>query len=260
MSWDIFNVLGPVAVLCWLAALFALFILKKPRLADLAMIAGIAILTIFIVGLWISLDRPPMRTMGETRLWYSFFLSVLGFLTYKHWKYPWLLAFSVIIASVFVFINVLKPEIHSISLMPALQSRYFIPHVTVYILSYAMLGVAAIAAALQFVRIKQGEADPKLTSFIDTITHVGLGFLLLGLLTGAAWAKEAWGHYWSWDPKETWAFITAAAYLVYIHLRLKDVRPKLTLSIPLIGFVLLMITWIGVNYLPAAQSSVHIYS
>lgn len=260
MSWDIFNWLGPIAASCWFAALFILFILKKPLMADLAMIAGIALLAVFIAGLWVSLDRPPMRTMGETRLWYSFFLSLLGFLTYKRWKYPWLLALSSVIASVFVAINVLKPEIHSISLMPALQSRYFVPHVTVYILSYAMLGVAAIAAAFQLVRIGKDEDDHRLISFIDTVIHVGLGFLLLGLLTGAAWAKEAWGHYWSWDPKETWAFITAAAYMLYIHLRLKDVRPKLTLSIPLIGFVLLMITWIGVNYLPAAQGSVHIYS
>ena len=75
-----------------------------------------------------------------------------------------------------------------------------------------------------------------------------------------SWAKEAWGHYWSWDPKETWAFVTAAAYLVYIHLRLRHAPERVVLWTLPISFILLMITWIGVNYLPAAQGSIHVYS
>ena len=46
---------------------------------------------------------------------------------------------------------------------------------------------------------------------------MGLAFLTIGMLFGALWAKEAWGHYWSWDPKETWAAITWLAYLVYVR-------------------------------------------
>lgn len=77
---------------------------------------------------------------------------------------------------------------------------------------------------------------------------------------GAVWAKEAWGHYWSWDPKETWAFVTAAAYLIYIHMLLQQYHKRLVLWMIPISFILLMITWIGVNYLPAVQGSVHVYS
>ena len=76
---------------------------------------------------------------------------------------------------------------------------------------------------------------------------------------GAVWAKEAWGHYWSWDPKETWAFVTSMAYLAYIHIRLYGKYDKVALWALPIAFILLMITWIGVNYLPAAQGSVHVY-
>ena len=54
----------------------------------------------------------------------------------------------------------------------------------------------------------------------DNLTYVGLAFMTLGMLTGAIWAKEAWGHYWAWDPKETWAAATWFAYLAYIHFRL----------------------------------------
>ncbi|MDR0661528.1 MAG: hypothetical protein LBG19_12255 [Prevotellaceae bacterium] len=86
------------------------------------MLTGIVVFTVFIIGLWIGQERPPMRTMGETRLWYSFFLSLVGYITYKHWKYQWLLPFSGLVVCVFVCINIFKPEIHSKNLMPALRS------------------------------------------------------------------------------------------------------------------------------------------
>lgn len=118
-------------------------------------IAGITCLGIFIAGLWISLQRPPLRTMGETRLWYSFFMGIAGLLTYIRWKYRWILSFSTLLSTVFVIINLLKPEIHDQSLMPALQSIWFIPHVTVYMFSYSVLGCAFIIALCGLVHHKE---------------------------------------------------------------------------------------------------------
>lgn len=144
--------------------------------------------------------------------------------------------------------------------MPALQSEWFVPHVTSYILSYAMFGAATIGAFVQLRKVhRYGYSDEKIFNFIDNIVYVGFGFLVLGMLMGAVWAKEAWGHYWSWDPKETWAFVTSMAYLAYIHIRLYGKYDKVALWALPIAFILLMITWIGVNYLPAAQGSVHVY-
>ena len=143
--------------------------------------------------------------------------------------------------------------------MPALQSIWFVPHVTVYILSYALLGAATIASFLQISKIGRGTPDRILYGFIDNMVYVGFGMLMIGMLMGAVWAKEAWGHYWTWDPKETWAFITAAAYLVYIHMRLRNYAPKVTLWVLPIAFAMLMITWLGVNYMPSAQGSIHVY-
>ncbi len=260
MTWDNFICFALPAALCWIFAGLAAFRNKKPWLINGLMIAGILVFAAFIAGLWIGLERPPLRTMGETRLWYSFFLALIGYLTYRHWKYPWLLLFSAVVASVFIGVNFFKPEIHSKALMPALQSYYFVPHVTVYILSYAMLGVATIASGLQLRNMAHGGADRNLYTFMDNIVYIGFGFLALGMLSGALWAKEAWGHYWSWDPKETWAFITGAAYLVYIHMRLKRAHPAFTLWVLPVAFALLMITWLGVSYLPAAQGSIHVYS
>lgn len=260
MTWNEYLWFAIPAMLCWVGAGALSFRKKKSVLIDILAILGIAIFGIFIVGLWVGQERPPLRTMGETRLWYSFFLSLIGYITYKHWKYNWILGFSALVASVFVIINIVKPEIHSKNLMPALQSYWFVPHVTVYILSYSMLGAATIASIMQLIKLSKGKTDKKLYNFMDNIVYIGFGFLMLGLLMGALWAKDAWGNYWSWDPKETWAFVTCAAYLIYIHMRLQAKHPKFTLWMLPVSFIMLMITWIGVNYLPAAQNSVHVYS
>lgn len=260
IGWKEFIWFAIPAGLCWLIAGGLAFRKNKTILIDILMVFGIFILGGFIVVLWVQYERPPLRTMGETRLWYSFFLSLIGYVTYKNWKYNWLLAYTGVVACVFLIVNLTKPEIHNSNLMPALQSYWFVPHVTVYILSYSMFGAATIAALIQLLPFKKIKGKDGLFDFIDNMVYIGFGFIMLGLLMGAIWAKEAWGHYWSWDPKETWAFITVAAYLVYIHIRLQNRYKLFTLWLIPIAFILLMITWVGVNYLPAAQSSVHVYS
>ncbi len=260
MTWNEYLWFAMPSILCWFMAGIIVFRSKSKYWVDLFMILGIFIFAAFIVGLWIGQERPPLKTMGETRLWYSFFLALTGYITYKRWEYEWILSFSGLVASVFVIINIVKPEIHSTNLMPALQSYWFVPHVTVYILSYSMLGAATIASFIQMGKLYRSKIDDRLYQFIDNLVYVGFGFLMLGLLMGALWAKDAWGHYWSWDPKETWAFITCAGYLIYIHMRLQKRHPRMTLWILPISFILLMITWLGVSYLPAAQNSIHVYS
>ena len=142
--------------------------------------------------------------------------------------------------------------------MPALQSPWFAPHVIVYMFAYAMLGAATVMA-VYLLWFKKKEIERKEMDLCDNLTYVGLAFMTLGMLTGAIWAKEAWGHYWAWDPKETWAAATWFAYLVYIHFRLgKPLKARPALIILL---VLLQMCWYGINYLPAAQGvSVHTYN
>lgn len=256
-NWNNFLVFALPTILCWVIAFVIFTFSKKNKLGLVFSISGLAIFGSFIVLLWINMGRPPMRTMGETRLLYSFFLVSVGLLSYMKWHYKWLVSYSLIVALIFIIINILKPEIHSKNLMPALQSVWFVPHVTAYIISYSILGAATIVGLKQLFTKKE---DAKLMDFTDNLVYIGFGLLMLGMLMGAVWAKAAWGHYWSWDPKETWAFITAAAYLFYIHLRLSNRYRKLALWSLVFAFVMLMITWKGVNYLPSAKNSIHVYT
>ena len=151
MNWQSFPYFAIAAVLCWLAGTYSAF-RKRQRGALMLSGLGSAIFLVFIIGFWMALDRPPLRTMGETRLWYSFFLSVVGIGLYGKCRYPWMLGFSTLMSLVFTLINILKPEIHSQTLMPALQSLWFVPHVIVYMFSYAMLGAATLFALFLWLR------------------------------------------------------------------------------------------------------------
>ena len=261
MSWDHLIFFALPAVLFWLGGAIYAYKPEGYRKAILLTSIGLLLFFTFILGMWISLERPPMRTMGETRLWYSFFLPVAGLITFIRWKYKMILSFSTLLSFVFICINLFRPEIHNKTLMPALQSPWFAPHVIVYMFAYAILGAAAIIAIYLLARKNKAAIDLSAMALCDNLVYVGVAFLTIGMLFGAIWAKQAWGHYWSWDPKETWAAATWLGYLVYIHFRVhKRTKYYIALGLMLFSFILLQICWYGVNYLPSAQgASIHVY-
>nr|ARW63684.1 cytochrome c biogenesis protein ccs1 [Chondria sp. (in: red algae)] len=171
------------------------------------------------------------------------------------------------------------------SLVPALQSNWLIMHVSVMILSYAVLITGSLLSTL-FLVISKGkeiklqgrsysnsskiilkyeseamnrDLDKQLNKLnllqgIDNLSYriIGLGFPLLtiGIISGAVWANEAWGTYWSWDPKETWALITWIVFAIYLHSRInKQMKGYIPSIIGSIGFVVIWICYLGVNFL-----------
>ena len=125
---------------------------------------------------------------------------------------------------------------------------------------------------LQYVRAEKGieldsininenlDSNTKLTtriSLLNTIDFwsyriIGLGFpfLSLGIISGAVWANEAWGSYWSWDPKETWALITWLVFAIYLHARLtKGLKGRESAIIGASGFFVIWVCYLGVNFL-----------
>lgn len=256
VTWNDFVWFAAAAVVLWAVGAVAAFC-RRGRLAVAATVTGICVYAAFVAAFWAGLQRPPLRTIGETRLWYALFVVVVGLATYVRWRYRWILLFTTVMAAVFAAMNILKPEIHDQTLMPALQSAWFVPHVTVYMFSYGVLGCAFLLGVAGMVTRSTDYLDTA-----DSMVYVGTAFLTLGMLSGALWAKEAWGDYWSWDPKETWAAVTWGIYLIYIHLRLRsrDSHPRLAALLLVAGFAGLQMCWYGVGLLPSAQDSLHVYS
>lgn len=253
-----------LAVGGWLAAAGTYaFRPRARRLGDAFMMLGVLAGAVLLAMLWISLDRPPMRTLGETRWWYAVLVPALGLLIGWRFDTRALAIPASVMGVVFAAINLQQPENMDRTLMPALQSPWFVPHVVVYMLAYSALGLSSLIGFLVLARRfwKRERVQMSDVDLPHRLVMVGFPLLTAGLLFGALWAKEAWGHYWSWDPKETWAFLTWAAYLIYLHARGKHaLQPKLNLGLLVVGFGVLMMCWFGVNYLPAAQESVHTYS
>lgn len=97
--------------------------------------------------------------------------------------------------------------------------------------------------------------------FCYRLVQLGWPILTLGVALGAVWADTAWGRFWGWDPKETWAFITWIAYTVYLHVRMvMGWRGRWSAAACLLGFIMVLITWLGVSYLPWFSGGLHSYA
>nr|YP_010643356.1 cytochrome c heme attachment protein [Saxifraga unguiculata]WBQ56763.1 cytochrome c heme attachment protein [Saxifraga unguiculata]WBQ56933.1 cytochrome c heme attachment protein [Saxifraga unguiculata var. subglabra] len=82
------------------------------------------------------------------------------------------------------------------------------------------------------------------------VISLGFIFLTIGILSGAVWANEAWGSYWNWDPKETWAFITWTIFAIYLHTRTKkNLQGENSAIVASMGFLIIWICYFGVNLL-----------
>ena len=174
-------------------------------------------------------------------------------------------------------------------LVPALQSNWLMMHVSMMMLSYATLIIGSLLCILFLVISKYQEIDLKveknsdiplynimvdyyenqvftnsnesyelgklkLLQSLDNWSYriIGLGFpfLTIGIIAGGVWANEAWGSYWSWDPKETWALITWIIFATYLHARItKGWEGKKTAVLGSIGFFVIWICYLGVNFL-----------
>ena len=148
-------------------------------------------------------------------------------------------------------------------LPPMLQTPLFGPHVAAYVIAYAVLAKAAVAAA--GVLLARADAAPEDRLRRECAVHrlVGLAFPLLtvGLVLGAVWGKLAWGNWWNFDPKELWSLASWLVYLVYLHVRSAGLvrRPRVLAALVLLGFVVVIVTLLWVNLSPLF-SGLHSYA
>jgi len=146
-------------------------------------------------------------------------------------------------------------------LVPALQSNWLMMHVSMMMLSYATLILGSLLSIVFLViqtfkkqAIIIGNTKQQLLENIDIWSYrtIGLGFpfLTIGIIAGAVWANEAWGSYWSWDPKETWALITWLIFASYIHARLtRGWAGEKSAILGSLGFFVVWVCYLGVNFL-----------
>jgi len=262
MIWSWLTITLLIFTITWgIGGVLITFFRKKTNLVPISdylpLLGNLAIIA-FTILLWIQLERPPMRTMAETRLWYSVFISWTTWLIYFRTKEILIYGLGFIMTFVFLLVDILHPEYQSKTLMPALQSPWFIPHVVVYMIAYAVLGAAWMSSIIGIFSKRPNE---NIIAIAIKLVYIGFGLLTLGMLMGALWAKIAWGNYWSWDPKETWALLTWLFYLLAIHLHhAYPKKEKLLLWLFALSFIVLLITWFGIRYIAPAMSSVHIYT
>jgi cytochrome c-type biogenesis protein CcsB len=160
-------------------------------------------------------------------------------------------------------------------LMPALRSNWLTVHVFACFLGYAGLAVAFFAA-IGYLIAARAAVQPKtanspeqwagrgeggrlavLQESVGQAVTFGFFFLTIGIVTGSVWANVAWGTYWSWDPKETWALITWLIYAFFLHgRRVQGWEGKRSAWVSVVGFASVLFTYLGVSYL---MSGLHAY-
>lgn len=150
--------------------------------------------------------------------------------------------------------SMLDPQITQLE--PVLKSYWLMVHVGIITSSYGFFGLSAVLASISLIlfSVKQTEkidrSIKELTIVNEMALTVGIFALTIGTFLGGMWANESWGRYWSWDPKETWAFISVILYAVVLHLRLvPKLKGKLIFNIASLWTIWSIIfTYFGVNY------------
>ncbi len=241
----------------------------------------IALLLIFR---WFISGHFPISNLYESLYFLAWGISMGQLLIESEYQSPIIssIAIPVELLTVAFACFVLPEDLKlSTNLVPALRSSWLIMHVSVVMLSYAALIIGSlISASVLFINTNQplqirsssiGVGAFKISNSIpvsqinnpikfshseelDTLSYrsilVGFVLLTLGLISGAVWANEAWGTWWSWDPKETWAFISWLFYAAYLHMRIsKGWQGRKPALLATSGFFVVLICYIGVNFL-----------
>jgi len=223
-------------------------------LARAFVFCAVACLTAYTAMRWHIAGRPPLSDMFESLVIFSWAIGlVLLFidLRYKIKSISSLVALMGLLA--LGYASFLDKEIAP--LVPALKSNWLTIHVLTCFIGYSALTVGFVSGLI--ILFKKDEIV-KLDTVSYKIIAFGFLFLTMGIITGAVWANSAWGTYWSWDPKETWSLITWFIYAIYLHTRLvKGWKGQKAAWLAVIGFLAMLFTYFGVNYL---LSGLHSYA
>lgn len=258
---DTLAVLLLSAAILGYAAAGILFVRSRPRAGFVLFGWGWLCNLLTVLFNWFACGHPPFGSMYHVLVAVS-----LGFL--PAWLYLRLSQGLGWLGSSFAFTS-LVPLLGPLFMerdmfwrrMPALRSAWFVPHVMAYLISYALATVGFVLA-LRVLRARRAAPDRalRLASGVDAVTRLAFPFMTFGLLSGALWADTAWGRYWSWDAKETWALIMWIFYALYFHCRRSPALRRFAMACQLAGFAALIVTFLFVGLFPRLGSVLHTYA
>ncbi|OPY07679.1 MAG: Cytochrome c biogenesis protein CcsA [Syntrophaceae bacterium PtaB.Bin095] len=274
------------AILSWVTfiyfAAFAFYLVRMVsgreiwgRMGTAAASVGLLAQTVALILRWVAsyemgIGHAPLTNLYESLIFFAWAIVALYLTIEWRTKNRSLGAFVVPVAFLCMAFASLSPGINSRiqPLIPALQSNWLTSHVLTCFLGYAAFTVAFALGLMVLLKARDGNPGEGVPRFLRLIpdmdsldeliyqsTVLGFVFLTIGIMTGSVWAHYAWGSYWSWDPKETWSLITWLVYAIMLHSRyVRGWRGKRMAVMAIIGFISVLITYLGVNYLPGLHS------
>jgi cytochrome c-type biogenesis protein CcsB len=248
------------------------FVKQKEKIRTIArftLLASGILQTIYIVLRYLQAGYTPITSQHETIVFFAWSVT-WAYLSFR-WRYT-VKNFGTFISLLIVILLLIAAQASNTinTLPPALQSWWLPVHASISVISYGFLALgfcSGIMYLLQERELKKKRFGyfftrlPSLDSLDQLNSHcLATGFMLftLGIITGSIWAKQAWGTYWHWDPKETWSLITWFLYAAQIHQRFSaGWRGKRAAVMAVIGFAAVLFTLWGVTYL---LGGVHSYA
>jgi cytochrome c-type biogenesis protein CcsB len=232
-----------------------------------------ALLVASVLMRGLAVSRPPWGNMFEFATAGAAAVGVAYSALAKRNRWQWLGVFIVgpILLTLGLALTVLYTE--SGELMPALKSYWLAIHVSVAFISVAFFTLAFAVGIVYLVRLRREENPPARPNFVEslpsstslertayTLNMVAFILWTFTLIAGAIWAKQAWGAYWQWDPKEVWTFVIWTVYAAYMHSRATaGVDHRRSMTIALAGYVCVMVNFSLVN-LVSTFVGMHNYS
>ena len=246
------------------------------RLASIVTKLAFGAQTIALIWRWvysykIGAGHAPMTNLYESMVFFAWCIVFIYLIFESQYKNK---VIGVFIMPFAFFSMAYSLFLHSDiePLMPALQSNWLLSHVTTCFFAYAAFAVSCGTSVMYLIILKKAGKKKKIEEgilsyfpdkkLLEEIIYksilLGFPLLAMGIITGAIWANNAWGSYWSWDPKETWSLITWLIYAAFLHARItQGWRGKRTAILSIIGFSAVIFTYLGVNLI---LSGLHSYA
>lgn len=212
--------------------------------------------TAFLVVVGLSRGRVPLSNLSEALAAFGWAIGAVTLgLAAAHRR--WLFTAPCAAMSLLALGGAAHLETEAAPLLPALRSNWLLIHVSASLLAYGAFACAFIADVICLARPRT--ADPASARAVSLRAMCwGFTFLTIGIATGAVWANQAWGDFWSWDPKETWSLVTWLLYGICLHLRfVKGWGGRRASWASVAAFASVLFTFFGVTYL---LPSVHGYA